>query len=179
MPDDGSRAVDGVSDIGKWYVVHTQPFREKRAATHLGFQGFRTFLPLHRKTVRHARQFRVVDAPFFPRYLFVRFSVEHDRWRSIYGTMGVSRLITANDRPLAVADALVAELLDRATPSGVLTVPAPLTNGQKVRLAVGPFAGLTGTLAALDDRQRVRVLLDLMGTEIAVTTARSGLIPAA
>jgi transcriptional antiterminator RfaH len=168
-----------MSDLGRWYVVHAQPNREKRAAAHLGFQGFRTFLPLHRKTVRHARQFRVVDAPFFPRYLFVRFCTERDRWRSILGTVGVSRLIMANERPLPVADGLVTELLDRATPGGLLSVPAPLADGQKVRLATGPFAGLVGTLVTLDDKQRVKVLLELMGTEIAVTTARSGLIPAA
>jgi transcriptional antiterminator RfaH len=163
----------------RWYVVHSQPHREKRAAAHLQFQGFRTFLPLQRKTVRHARQFRVTEAPFFPRYLFVRFSVDHDRWRSIWGTVGVSRLLMEGERPLPVAEKIVCELIDRAEPSGLLALPPSLEPGQKVRLTAGPFAGLVGTLAALDEKQRVRVLLDLMGTEIAVSTPGIGLVPAA
>lgn len=83
------------------------------------------------------------------------------------------------ERPLPVADQIVTELIDRAEPSGLLAAPPSMEPGQKVRLTTGPFAGLVGTLAALDDRQRVKVLLDLMGTEIAVSTPGVGLVPAA
>lgn len=76
-----------------WYVAQTLHHREKLAELHLNAQGFRTFFPCFRKTVRHARQLRNVIAPVFPGYIFVNFNRERDRWRSINGTLGVARLI--------------------------------------------------------------------------------------
>src|SRR5687768_12928093 len=55
----------------RWYVVFTQPNREFHAQMQLAAQGFRSFVPRYRKTVRHARKLKTVSAPFFPRYLFV------------------------------------------------------------------------------------------------------------
>src|ERR1043166_6531453 len=105
-----------VSDSGRgggvrWCVVHTQPHRELRAGVHLRNQGYRVFLPLHRNTVRHARQFRIALAPLFPRYLFVEILVGRDRWSCIRGTYGVSSLIMDGERPRAVPNGVVESLL--------------------------------------------------------------------
>lgn len=61
---------DALSDRERWCAVHALPFAEARAECQLQRQGFRTFQPKRRKTVRHARKTRTVEAPFFPRYLF-------------------------------------------------------------------------------------------------------------
>ncbi len=42
----------------------------------------------------------------------------------------------------------------------------------------GPFAGHVGKLAKLDDRGRVRVLLELLSTEVPVETKITNLLPA-
>src|SRR5687768_7850736 len=39
----------------RWYAVHTRPHYETIAARQLANQAFDAFLPLHWKTVRHAR----------------------------------------------------------------------------------------------------------------------------
>lgn len=83
----------------RWYVVYTLPVREMRARMHLENQGFRTFLPQRPKTVRHARKFSTVVAPFFPRYLFVVLDLGLDHWRSVNGTFGVANLIMQGDMP--------------------------------------------------------------------------------
>jgi hypothetical protein len=64
-----------------WFVAQTLHHREKLAALHLGAQGFRSFLPRFRKTVRHARQLREVVVPVFPGYIFLILDPERDRWR--------------------------------------------------------------------------------------------------
>lgn len=56
---------DALSDRERWYAVHALPFAEARAECQLQRQGFRTFQPKRRKTVRHARKMRTVEAPFF------------------------------------------------------------------------------------------------------------------
>src|SRR5690349_3057043 len=96
---------------GRWYLVHTQPHQERKAELNLCMQGFSTFLPEFEKTVRHARRLRTVRRPLFPRYLFVNFDIERERWLSIYSTFGVARLFAQDGRPLAVPRGIVEALL--------------------------------------------------------------------
>ncbi len=167
------------ASVPRWYVVYTQPHGEYRAAINLRQQGFPVFLPTVRKTVRHARQFRTREAPFFPRYLFVGLSLDHDRWRSVNGTFGVSTLIMDGERPRAVPQAVMESLLSVADETGRLVLEPVLAIGQTVRLGSGPFAGLVGTLCELDEKGRVKVLLDLMNTKLAVSARDVNLLPAA
>jgi transcription elongation factor/antiterminator RfaH len=163
----------------RWFVVCSRPHCEKRALAHLLNQKFKCFLPLHEKTVRHARQFRAVQAPLFPRYLFVRLNLEQDRWRSVAGTVGVSNLIMEGDRPKPIPDAIVEELIALADRSGLVSVAPRLEVGGAVRLVTGPFAGMVGELLALDDDGRVRVLMNILGLGTVVRAERVGLVPAA
>jgi transcription elongation factor/antiterminator RfaH len=163
----------------RWFVICSRPHCEKRAVAHLRNQHFECFLPLHDKTVRHARQFRTVQAPLFPRYLFIRLDLERDRWRSVAGTIGVSHLIMEGDRPKPVSGGVVGELLALANRSGLVPVAPRLEVGGAVRLVTGPFAGLVGELLALDDDGRVRVLMNILGIGTVVRAERVGLVPAA
>jgi transcription elongation factor/antiterminator RfaH len=163
----------------RWYVAYTLPRREATAGFHLERQGFCVFLPRQKKTVRHARKFRLVDAPVFPRYLFVSFDPDRDRWRSINGTLGVARLILADERPVAVPTGVVETLVRSTGTDGLLRYREDLAPGQKVRLLAGPFADRLGILARLDDAGRVDVLLELMGRAVSVRLARGSVEPAA
>jgi len=163
----------------RWYVVCARPHAETRAFVHLKRQGFQTFLPLYRKTIRHARQFRTVNAPLFPRYLFVALNLDRDRWRSVNGTFGVSRLIMEGERPKSIRSGVVEHLIVATDPYGLVLAAPDLKPGEKVRFASGPFAGLVGELLALDDDGRVRVLLEVMGAQIPVRTHRLGMVSAA
>ena len=63
----------------RWFLAHTLPKSEWKAELHLGAQGFRTFQPQIRKTIRHARQLKTVRAPLFPRYLFVILDLDREQ----------------------------------------------------------------------------------------------------
>jgi transcription elongation factor/antiterminator RfaH len=162
----------------RWYVVHTQPHREARAESHLAGQGFRTFLPRFSKTVRHARQLRTVSAPLFPRYLFVGLDLERDRWRSINGTFGVTSLLMGDELPLAVPLGVVESLAASCRVDGHVALGNELVVGEDVRILSGPFSDLVGRLVRIDGPARVRVLLQLLNGEIAVSIAKSSLIRA-
>src|ERR1041385_5933087 len=86
----------------QWYVVQTQANAENKAVAHLSRQGYATYLPRYLKRRRHARRVDVVAAPLFPRYLFVEFDMGVQRWRSIYSTIGVSRLVCNGEFPAPV-----------------------------------------------------------------------------
>jgi len=165
--------------LSRWYVVYTQPHREFSALIHLKNQRIRSFLPLCRKTVRHARQFRTRNAPFFPRYLFVAMVIGQERWRSVNGTHGVSHLLMEGDRPKPVPKGVVEGLIAAADGDGLISMGPGVVVGQRVRILEGPFAGSVGELSALDENGRVRILLELMGSIVAVSASQVGVVPAA
>ena len=143
--------------------MHTLPHREFGAMKQLEFQGYHSFLPTHWKTVRHARRFRTVKAPFFPRYLFVRMDLALDRWRTVNGTMGVSRLVMAGDMPMPVPRGVVETLSEFSAADGVLSFASAMRPGQRVRVISGPLADRIGEIVHADDKERVQLLLDVMG----------------
>lgn len=161
----------------RWYVVYTLPQRESLALSHLERQSFDCFLPRRLKTVRHARKHRTILAPLFPRYLFASLDIDVDRWRSINGTVGVARLIMANEHPLAVPDGVVESLIAATGNAGGVQFEEFLKVGQKVRINAGPFTDVIATLDRLDDRGRVEVLLQIMNASVRTRIPRGWIEP--
>lgn len=161
----------------RWYAVHTLPRREFGARTQLEAQSYTIFLPCHLRTVRHARKLKTINAPFFPRYLFVRLDLSRDRWRSINGTFGVAGIIMEGELPMPVPVGIVEALQERLQPDAPSGLDDPLGIGQRVEVVVGPFASLAGELEGFDGNARVRVLLQLMGSWTPVSLHRSAIVP--
>ena len=163
----------------RWFLAHTLPKSEWKAVLHLSAQGFRSYLPQIQKTIRHARQLKTVEAPLFPRYLFVILDLGRDRWLSVRSTVGVSSLFGSRDgRPVPVPIGIVEALIARSEDS-LTRLDNELVKGQHVRILTGPFVDFVGTLDRLNEAGRVRVLLEMMGTDVPVTLHRSALAPAA
>ena len=160
----------------RWYVAMTLPRKERFAALNLTNQGYRYFLPQHRVTRRHARQFRTELAAVFPRYIFVILNLRQGRWRSVNGTSGIRALVSEGDVPLPVRPGVVETLVQSSAPgSGLIYEPEPLAPGDCVRLIAGPFAGALGRLQSLDEAGRVRLLLGCVGGPIKVAAWRDAI----
>src|SRR5204862_6519162 len=97
----------------RWFVAHTHPHAEGKATLHLSRQGFEIYFPRYLKRRRHARRIETVAAPLFPRYLFVAIDLNMQRWRSIFSTVGVSRLVCNGDEPTSVPNGIVEALKNR------------------------------------------------------------------
>jgi transcriptional antiterminator RfaH len=162
----------------RWYAIHALPRQEVRARAQLENQNFRTFLPLGLRTVRHARKLQTLAAPFFPRYLFVVLDLKRQRWRSINGTIGVAGLVMQGDLPASVPQGVVESLMGLTDDRGLLQLGRDLQVGDSVRITAGPFFESLAICERLDDRGRVRVLLDIMGGQVPVRMNRDFLIAA-
>lgn len=157
----------------RWHVAMTLPHKERVAALNLANQSYRTFLPLHTVTRRHARQFRTELTPVFPRYIFVILDIERKRWRSVNGTIGVHSLITDGERPLAAPPGIVETLIQSSDGRGALVYAREtLAVGDRVRLLAGPFAGALGVLQRLDGAGRVQLMLEYLGGHVRVSVER-------
>jgi transcription antitermination factor NusG len=163
----------------RWFVARVLTHQENRAQFNLHRLGFRSFLPRLRRTVRHARRLRDTLNPLFPGYIFVIIDLSKQRWRSINGTFGVASLIMGADQPTPVPLGVVEALVASCESRGAVRLDDSLEIGQKVRILSGPFAETLCRLAHLDDRGRVRVLLEIMGMEVAAQLDRSAIASAA
>jgi transcriptional antiterminator RfaH len=154
----------------RWYVVQTQPHAETKAMGHLIRQGFAAYLPCYLKRRRHARRIEMVAAPLFPRYLFVTVDMATQRWRSIHSTTGVARLVCNGDDPAPVPPDVVAALQRREDDAGFVKLERrqPFAPGERVRVVEGVFADNLGLFEGMADRERVAILLDLLGRKVRI-----------
>ena len=163
----------------RWFVARVLPHREASAQFNLHRQGYRSFAPGLRRTIRHARTMRNVIAPLFPGYIFVILDLSADRWRCVNSTIGVASLIMGVEQPTPVPPGIVEALVAATESSGTVRLDRDLEIGQKLRILSGPFAATLCRLAHLDDKGRVRVLLEFMGAEVSARLDRSCVAPIA
>ena len=156
--------------MGQWFVVYCRTGLETRALTNLKRQEYNGWVPLYRKTRRHARKTEKVLRPLFPRYLFINFDLSSQPWRPILSTSGVYTIVSNSEGPIAISDDVISGLLNRADAEGIfevnLNMPKP---GDLVRIESGPMADLEGIFQAKHDSDRVMLLLKLMGREVRVS----------
>jgi transcription antitermination factor NusG len=167
-----------LSEQERWFVARTLAQRELQAVKQLRNQGFRAFSPRCWRNRRHARKVETISAPLFSRYIFVILDRTRDRWRSINGTLGVERLLTQGGEPQPVPNGVVESLLDVADAEGNIQFNFHLKEGQTIRVTAGPFADLVGQLERLDDKGRIRVLLEIMGGRVTVALPQAWVAPA-
>jgi transcriptional antiterminator RfaH len=154
----------------RWFVAHTHPHAEGRATAHLNRQGFDIYFPRYLKRRRHARRIETVAAPLFPRYLFVAIDLNVQRWRSIYSTVGVSRLVCNGDDPTPVPDGIVEALKQREDAGGFIKLDTRprFRAGDKIRVLDGAFSSCLGLFEGMAERERIAILLDLLGRKVRV-----------
>jgi len=163
----------------RWFVVQAQPNAEHKAVVHLNRQGFTTYLPRYLKRRRHARRVDTIAAPLFPRYLFVSIDLSVQRWRSIFSTVGVSRIVCNGETPTAVSSQVIDSLRAREHDGLVkLDLRPSFRIGDKVRLLDGAFADCLGLYEGLKDGDRVALLLDLLGRKVRVTVDTGSVVAA-
>jgi transcriptional antiterminator RfaH len=154
----------------RWYVVHTHPHAEAKATAHLSRQDFDIYFPCYVKRRRHARRIETVTAPLFPRYLFVAIDLNAQRWRSICSTVGVSRLVGNGEDPSPVPVGIVEALKNREDANGIIKLDCrPRFHvGDKIRVLDGAFSSCLGLFEGMAERERIAILLDLLGRKVRV-----------
>jgi transcriptional antiterminator RfaH len=154
----------------RWFVAHTHPHAEGKATAHLNRQGFEIYFPRYLKRRRHARRIETVAVPLFPRYLFVAIDLNVHRWRSISSTVGVSRLVCNGDDPTPVPSEIVEALRGREDPNGFIKLDCRprFHAGDKIRVLDGAFSSCLALFEGMAERERVAILLDLLGRKVRV-----------
>ncbi|MDE2596774.1 MAG: transcriptional activator RfaH [Sphingomonadales bacterium] len=163
----------------RWYVVETLPRKEMLAHSNLQMQHFKCFLPRYRKTRRHARKVDTVLAPLFPNYMFVELDTNLHSWRRINGTYGVKQLVGSEaNLPTPMPSTAMQLLMDRCPNGTASNMASELQVGQKVKLSCGPFADMIGMIERIGERDRITILMNLLGSNVCVSMTADYLLPA-
>lgn len=137
----------------QWYCVYCRPRMEATATKHLQEQNFECYYP----RVRNARD---VTAAMFPRYVFAKIDIDTQRWKSVNGTIGVSKLVCNGDKPCPLDAGVINALKKREGIDGFIRMP--LSVGDRVR--VGTFDGLFDG----NEGDRIAVMLSFLGRDVRV-----------
>ena len=141
----------------RWHLVYTKPREERRALEHLRRQDYECYLP-ERPVERMRDGHRcIVTEPLFPRYLFIRLAPGTSNWLPIRSTRGVSTIVRFGNR------------------QGEVAVRPLFETGARLVAVEGPFAGVQTLYLEPDGDTRVRVLLEILGSEQRVSLPLAGL----
>ncbi len=160
-----------------WYCVRTKPKHEHIAAANMRKKlGLEVFLPrLRAERVTQRGIVRIVE-PLFPCYVFVHCALD-ETLNEIRYTTGVSSLVHFGNRIPAVRDSVIEELRECFEAEELVMADDCLSPGANVVLADGAFAGMRAlVLRALPARQRVQVLLDILGRATSVEVDRGSIV---
>lgn len=163
-----------------WFVIQTRAGQERAVSRAVEKLEIEVFLPTFKRSIAVGRRREDVVRPLFPLYLFAAFEVGESAWRGIFRVDGVQTILPINGKttraeklPIPVPERVVIALQAAAILGGG-HIPIMehereqlprLHPGQKVRVIEGPFDGFHG-LVDRDQKERVRVLLDIFGREV-------------
>ena len=144
-----------------WCAARLQPHREALALHCLGLAGYETYYPrLRDRRIRFGRTVENRPALFLG-YAFVLIQLQWHTARWAPGTLGLIMV-----GPAKVPDGVIDEIRRREVGGLIELAPPPaLRRGARVRILHGPFTGHLAIFADMRPRQRVEILLQLLGGE--------------
>jgi len=160
-----------------WYAVVTKPRAEATALEHLARQGYECLLPRVRRILRNAAGLKPRIESLFPNYLFLRADPDRMSLAPVRSTRGAIGLVRFGAEPVQVPDAVIDGIKRRIdADDGLIRLITPeLAPGQGVRVMDGPLVGWEGVFLSTESMDRVRLLLELLGTSREVVVPRSQL----
>ncbi len=156
-----------------WYCARTKPKHEHIAAANLvqklGLTVFNPRLRIERATRRGP--VRSIE-PLFPCYVFVQ--CQPKDWNEIRFISGVSTLVNFGGHIPTVPQQVIDDLMACFESEEPMLMQDPLYPGAEITVAEGAFAGFDAiVLRTLPSRQRVQVLLDILGRPTVVELGRT------
>ncbi len=161
-----------------WFCLHTAPRQENKVALVLQREiGLEVFAPRIRfRRMRSGQPIWTTEA-LFPGYLFARFDY-FERRRQINALPGVTSVVHFGEQVAPVADAVIAELRSLVRDNETVEVTADPQPGSEVVIMGGSLRGLKVLVTrVLPARQRIAVLLELLGSHREVEIERDRVLP--
>lgn len=176
----GEALMQDVAVQQSWYALWTHSHCEQLVYDQLAQKGFSALMPTIEVWSRRRGVKRLIPAPMFPGYLFLRAVIDKATYIEVAKVRGlVSVLGERWDRLEAIPDEEMAAI-ERVTATRQPVMPYPyLREGERARIVGGPLAGVEGILVETRAEQGLLVLsLHLLQRSVAVVVDGLDVAPA-
>jgi transcriptional antiterminator RfaH len=140
-----------------WYVVFCRPGQDARAEQNLCRQQVRTYRP---KRVNNAGEF----TSLFPRYLFISLDLARQSVRAVNNTRGVCSMVSFGGTLATLRNECIS-MIQKAEKAVRFEAKERFAVGDRVEFGEGPLEYYEGVVRARSSRDRVVVLVEMMGAE--------------
>jgi transcription antitermination factor NusG len=167
-----------IGDDGcRWFILATEPRKEKLVMGHLIGRDFNAYWPTELVRVNAGRSAPWKVVGIFPSIVFVRLHVVQWLGERVRATPGVhdfkrtGRMFDTIDDP--AIDVMrceeIANMDIREIPTGNKGRVIPFNVEQTVKFKEGPLGGLPAKIKAIDPKGRIKVLRQMFGREVEIT----------
>lgn len=175
-----SRSVSEISFSEEllWYCVRAKPKQEGLATRLLRQElGLEVFCPKIRFKRARSTGIAWVQEAMFPGYLFVRF-IYPQLYRRIASISGVAKILGFGGCPCVLDASIIADLRLHVADGEVIEIISDIKEGEEVKVIDGPFLGVRALVTrVLPARDRVAILLSMLGQEREVEVSAAALLP--
>lgn len=161
-------------DLHPWWVVHVRSRQEKVLARECRHREIPFYLPLREHRNRRDPRHRISWLPLFPGYVFVRGDLEHERLELLKTNVCVRIIPVLDQEGLGHDLAQVMRLQELGLP---LRAHPALQEGSVVRVAEGPFEGMSGIVTSLKGKNRFIISVRFIHRSVSVELDRDELVP--
>ena len=161
-----------MSDLARWYVVHTYSGYENKVATNLEkivenrkLHDWIHEIRVPTETVVEIKdnKKREVERKIFPGYVLVKMVMTDDSWYVVRNTRGCTGFVGPESKPEPLTEAEVAKMGVETT----VDLEVEYKVGDTVEITAGPMEGSVGTVEEIDiPARKVRVKITMFGREL-------------
>jgi transcriptional antiterminator NusG len=158
----------------RWYIIHTYVGHEDKVKNKLeqriksmdaGTRILRVEIPKENEIEIRSGQRRTVEKKMFPGYLLVQMAMDHESWKVVRETPGVTGFVGDGKEATPLEDQEADRILKQKD-EGVAQVKIRFKKGENVRVVDGPFTDFIGTVDEINmGKGKVKVMLTLFGRE--------------
>ena len=160
-----------MTDIKRWYAVHTKPRWEKKVASLLNDMNVTHYCPLNRVVRQWSDRKKVVQEPLFKSYVFVQISDKEQS--SVRRVSGVMNYVYWLGRPAVIRDVeieIIRQFLKEY--SNVQIERSTINVNDVVRIIRGPLLEQEGTVVLVKNN-KVKVALPSLGYVMSAEVEKS------
>ena len=161
----------------RWYIIHTYVGHEDKVKNKLeqriktmdaGTRILRVEIPKENEIEIRSGQRRTVEKKMFPGYLLVQMAMDHESWKVVRETPGVTGFVGDGKEATPLEDHEADRILKQKD-EGIAQVKIRFKKGENVRVVDGPFTDFIGTVDEINmGKGKVKVMLTLFGRETSV-----------
>lgn len=159
-----------MSELAKWYVVHTYSGYENsvaanilKAAENRKMQDLIQEVNIPMETVKEITDSgeKTVERKVFPGYVLVKMVLTDESWHLVHNVRGAAGFVGSDGKAIPLTEQ---EIYDLGVEHHEVVVGYEL--GDSVKITDGPLEGFIGTVDELEpDKDRVRVVVSMFGRE--------------